>query len=78
MKKLVPPALGSKAIRNGLRSPQANVSWHLVPAVVRPVRLQRAVPAPWNGLLGGIPPVLVIRRILPTSACWSRAASFWP
>ncbi len=78
MKKRVPAAFGSNAIRNGLRRPQAKVSWHFVPAVVRPVTLQRAVPAPTNGLPGGMPPVLVIRRIFPMSTCWSRAASFWP
>ena len=54
MKKRVPAAFGSNAIRNGLRRPQAKVSWHLLPGVVRPVALQRAVPAPRNGLLGGI------------------------
>ena len=78
MKKLVPAAFGSNANRKGFRRPQANVSWHFVPAVVRPVTLQRAVPAPTKGLSGGMPPVLVIRRIFPTSACWSRDASFWP
>ena len=64
MKKRVAGALGSNAIRNGLRSPHAKVSWHLFPAVVRPVTLQRAVPAPWNGLVGGMPPVLVIAQDL--------------
>jgi hypothetical protein len=78
MKKRVPAALGSNAMRNGLRSPQAKVSWHRLPAVVPPVTLQRAVPAPWNGFEGGIPPSLVMRRILPVSTCWSREASLEP
>ena len=78
MKKRVPVVFGSNAIRNGLRRPHAKVSWHLLPAVVLPVTLQRAVPAPWKGLVGGMPPVLVMRRIFPTSACWSREASFCP
>ena len=78
MKKRVPAAFGSNANRNGFRRPQANVSWHLLPAVVCPVTLQRAVPAPWKGFDAGMPPVLVMRRIFPTSTCWSREASFCP
>ncbi len=69
MKKRVVAVLGSKANRNGFRRPQAKVSWHLLPAVVLPLTLQRAVPAPWNGFSTGIPPVLVMRRIFPTRAC---------
>ncbi len=69
MKKRVDAAFGSNARRNGLRRPQANVSWHLLPAVVDPVTLQRAVPAPWKGFVGGMPPVLVMRRTLPVKTC---------
>ena len=57
MKNRVPASFGSMAKRKGLRSPQAKVSWHLLPGVVCPVTLQRAVPAPWKGLLAGMPPV---------------------
>src|SRR6185295_3238852 len=77
-KKRVLAGFGSNARRNGLRCPQEKVSWHLLPAVVPPVTLQRAVPAPWNGLPAGIPPSLVIRSTLPVSVCWSREASLLP
>ena len=42
-----------------------------------PVALQRAVPAPVNGLPAGMPPSGVMRRILPSRMFWSRDASFW-
>ena len=66
MKNRVAVVFGSNAIRKGLRSPQANVSWHFSPALVRPVTLHRAVPAPWNGFDAGMAPVAVMRRILPS------------
>jgi hypothetical protein len=78
MKKRVPAALGSKAKRNGLRSPQAKVSWHFFPGSVRPVRLHRALSVPWYGFPAGIPPSRVMRSTFPVSTCWSRAASFDP
>ena len=78
MKKCVPLVFGSKAMRNGLRSPHANVSWHFLPGAVRPLVLQRALSVPRNGFDGGMPPVDVMRRIFPTRTFWSRDASFAP
>ena len=78
MKKRVAATLGSKFMRKGLRSPQAKVSWQRVPAVVLPATLQRAVPAPWKGLPAGMPPVSVMRRILPIITWRSREASLAP
>ena len=66
MKKCVPLVFGSKAMRNGLRSPHANVSWHFLPGAVRPLVLQRALSVPRNGFDGGMPPVDVMRRIFPS------------
>ena len=72
------------AKRNGLRRPQAKVSWHRVlPAVtVRPVSAQRSESAPWKGFVAGM---LVLpsgftatRRILPVSTFSSREASLLP
>ena len=57
---------------------QLGPNCRFVPADVTPVTLQRAVPAPWNGFDGGIPPALVIRRTFPTRTFWSRDASFCP
>jgi len=46
MKKRELTEPGSKAMRKGFRKPHANVSWQIVPGVVMPVTLQRAVPGP--------------------------------
>ena len=77
MWKRVVAALGSKAMRNGLRRPQAKVSWQIWPTAATPM-LQRAVPAPVKGLPGGTLPSRSIRRIFPTGALRSREASLEP
>ena len=68
---------GRNANRNGLRKPHANVSWQIVPGADGPV-LQRAVPAPRNGFVGGTEPSRPIRRIFPFRMFRSRDASFAP
>ncbi len=50
----------------------------MVPGVVLPVTLQRAVPAPWKGLLAGIWPSAVILRIFPISTSRPREAKLAP
>ena len=65
------------AKRNGLRRPQAKVSWHFSPVAASPVR-QLAVPAPRNGLSAGTPPSRVILRIFPERVFWLRDAWFAP
>ena len=40
--------------------------------------LQRAVPGPWNGFVGGMPPSAVMRTIFPTRTFSSLDASFAP
>jgi hypothetical protein len=47
-----------------------------LPAPVRPLRLQRALSVPVYGLVVGMPPLGVMRRILPSRTCESREASF--
>jgi hypothetical protein len=74
MKNRVPAAFSSNPSRNGLRRPQAKVSWQIVPAALRPVALQRALPGPTNGLSVGMPPLAVMRSTFPTSTLRSREA----
>ena len=72
----VPAALGSDAMRNGLRSPHANVSLQRVSSVVEPATLQRAAAGSWaKGLSDGIAPDGVIRSTLPRRTFSSRDAS---
>ena len=77
-KKRVVGDPGSKAIRKGLRNPQAKVSWQMLPGVVLPVTLQRDVPGPWKGLVAGMFPSVVMRRIFPMRTLRSREASLAP
>ena len=80
MKKRVPAALGSNAKRNGFRWPQEKVSLHWA-KVVRPLLAGRrqSPPVVAQGLEAGMPPSRVMRRTLPVSTFWFRAAklSFW-
>ena len=71
------PSPGRKLKRNGLRKPHANVSWQIVPGADGPV-LQRAVPAPRNGFVGGTEPSRAMRTIFAFRMLRSREASFAP
>ena len=76
MRKLVPAASGSKAMRKGFLKPRAKVSLQLFPLAVRPVWLHRPLFAPVYGLDAGIPPSRLMRKTLPSTMFRSREASF--